>query len=188
MARSFPKTNRLGGEQVNGDDNRRLFSALYEELCSLAAQRLAQDRSGHTMEVQALVHELFLRFAQRKGLRWENQRHFLATSSKAMRQILIERVRRLRCLRRGGDQQFLGLDGMDIVDDPSEPDLLLRINEALDKLAAVDALKADLVKLRFFGGLTEAEVGRSLGLAERTVRWHWAFAKAWLREEIARPH
>lgn len=187
MARSLSKLNYFCLEPVGSDETGRLFSSTYELLCSMAARRVAHHHLGPVMEAKALVHEAFLRFAHKKDLQWKNRSHFFATAAEAMRQILIEHARRQNSLRRAGNLQPMQLDEFQIAG-KTDSDLLMRMNEALERLAAVDPLKAELVKLRFFTGLKLVEIGGVLGLAERTVKWHWALARAWLRVEFSRLH
>ncbi len=159
---------------------------LYDELRLLAAQMIARKPPGQTLQATALVHEAFLRLAGKKDQKWDKPAHFYAAAAEAMRRVLIDKARRRNSLRRGRGQVCLNLDDVQIaVDTP--PDHLLALDEALSKLAVEDPLKAELVKLRFFVGLSVEEAGSILGISERSVKRHWAFARAWLSQELTEP-
>ena len=158
---------------------------VYEELRHLATRMMARKAPGQTLQATALVHEAFLRLSRRQLGQWESLAHFYSAAAEAMRRILIEQARRKNSQRRGGGQPRLNLDNVQVaLDTPA--DHLLAMDEALEKLAAADPAKAELVKLRFFIGLTIVEAGKLLGLSERTVKRHWAFARAWLYEELTK--
>ncbi len=161
----------------------QLLPLVYTELRKLAAFRMANEAPGQTLQPTALVHEAWLRLAGAENQRWENRAHFFAAAAEAMRRILIEKARRRQRLRHGGGQERVDLDEVEIVS-PESDEQLLQVHEALDKLAAEDQVKADVVKLRFFVGLTDREVAAALGLSERTVERHWAYAKPWLFRQI----
>jgi RNA polymerase sigma factor (TIGR02999 family) len=163
-----------------------LLPGMYEELRHLAGQMMAHKTSGQTLQATALVHEAFLRLSRGETQPWQSPAHFYSAAAEAMRRILIEQARRKGSLRRGGGQQRLCLDDVQLAMDTPADDLLA-IDEALDKLAAEDPAKAELVKLRFFAGLTVAEAGKLLGMSERSVKRHWAFARAWLYQELTEP-
>ena len=156
-----------------------LLPLVYEELRKLAAHKMANEAAGHTLQPTALVHEAWLRLVGNQGQRWENRAHFFGAAAEAMRRILIEKARRRQRARHGGGQERVDLDELAIVA-PESDERLLQVHEALDQLAAEDKVKADVVKLRFFVGLTDHEVAEALGLSERTVERHWAYAKPWL--------
>ena len=156
-----------------------LLPLVYEELRKLAAHKMANEAAGHTLQPTALVHEAWLRLVGNQGQRWENHAHFFGAAAEAMRRILIEKARRRQRARHGGGQERVDLDELAIVA-PESDERLLQVQEALDQLAAEDKVKADVVKLRFFVGLTDHEVAEALGLSERTVERHWAYAKPWL--------
>jgi len=163
-----------------------LLPVVYEELRHLAGQMMARRAPGQTLQATALVHEAFLRLSRAQDSQWQSPGHFYCAAAEAMRRILIEQARRKGSLRRGGGQQRLHLDEVQLaLDTPA--DHLLAMDEALKKLAAEDPLKAELVKLRFFAGLSVAEAGKLLGISERTVKRHWAFARAWLYQELTEP-
>ena len=158
---------------------------MYDELRQLAASKLAREAPGQTLQPTALVHEAWLRLARGDAHTWQGRMHFFATAAEAMRHILIDRARYKRAVRHGGGQQRVGLDNLDIAA-PAEDDELLAVHEALDRLAAVDPQKAELVKLKYFVGLTTQQAAEVLGLSEPTAKRHWAYARAWLYREIRR--
>ncbi len=162
-----------------------LLPLVYEELRKLAAQKLAHEAPGQTLQATALVHEAWLRLGGDEQPEWQNRAHFFAAAAEAMRRILIDNARRKRALRHGGGAERVDLDGLDLaagVDDEQ----LLALHEALDRLTAHDAIKAELVKLRFFAGLTNEQAANVMGCSEPTVKRHWAYARAWLYREINR--
>jgi RNA polymerase sigma factor (TIGR02999 family) len=168
-----------------GDPNaaEELLPLVYDELRKLAARRMAGEDPGQTLQATALVHEAWLRLGGDDQPSWRNRAHFFAAAAEAMRRILIDNARHKNYLRHGGGAERVNLDGLDLaasVDDEQ----LLALNEALDHLAAHDATKAQVVKLRFFAGLTNEQVARVLGVSEPTVKRHWAYARAWLFREI----
>jgi RNA polymerase sigma factor (TIGR02999 family) len=163
-----------------------LLPAVYEELRHLAGYMMARRAPGQTLQATALVHEAFLRLSRAGNRQWDNPGHYYSAAAEAMRRVLIEEARRKASLRRGGGQQRLSLDDVQLAME-TPPDHLLALDEALKKFEAEDPVNAELVKLRFFAGLTEAEAGKVLGMSERTVKRHWAFARAWLYQELAEP-
>jgi RNA polymerase sigma factor (TIGR02999 family) len=158
---------------------------VYDELRQLAAQKMAREAPGQTLQATALVHEAWLRLGGDRQPAWENRAHFFAAAAEAMRRILIDRARRAHALRRGGGARPISLDTLELAAE-ADDDQLLAVHEALEALAAHDAAKAELVKLRFFAGLTIEEAGRVLGLSEATAKRQWAYARAWLFREINR--
>ena len=167
----------LGAEQ--------LLPLVYHELRALAARRLAGEKPGQTLQATALVHEAYLRLiAAGDERRWENRGHFFAAAAEAMRRILVENARRRRSQKRGGGRDRLGLDPAALVA-PEPEAVLLALDEALERLAALDPPKAELVKLRHFAGLTLPQAAEVLGISTATASRHWAFARAWLRREVA---
>jgi RNA polymerase sigma factor (TIGR02999 family) len=169
----------------NGDPTAadQLLPLVYDELRRLAAAKIAQEKPGQTLQPTALVHEAWLRLVGSENQLWENRAHFFAAAAEAMRRILIEKARRRQRLRHGGGQERVDLDEIATIA-PESDERLLQVHEALDQLAAEDKVKADVVKLRFFVGLTDREVADALGLSERTVERHWAYAKPWLFRQI----
>ncbi len=175
-------------EQVRRGDERaadRLLAAVYDELRRLAASKLAHERPGQTLQATALVHEAYLRLLGDQPASWDNRGHFFAAAAEAMRRILVEAARRKSRLKRGGDRQRVAFDEADSVTLPDSIDLVA-LDEALEKLAGVDRVKAELVKLRYFTGLTVVEAGEVLGISRATADRYWAFARAWLYHEISK--
>jgi RNA polymerase sigma factor (TIGR02999 family) len=163
-----------------------LLPLVYRELRQLASQRLAQEKPGQTLQATALVHEAYLRLVgEQDTQRWDGRGHFFAAAAEAMRRILVNRARDKQRLKRGGGQQRIDLDLAEIaVDTPN--DEVLALDEALDKLSKEDADCAELVKLRFFAGLTQEESAQALNISRRTADRHWAYARAWLFHELRR--
>jgi RNA polymerase sigma factor (TIGR02999 family) len=160
-----------------------LLGLLYQELRLLAARKLARENAGQTLQATALVHEAWLRLGGDQQPAWKNRAHFFASAAEAMRRILVDNARRKKAERHGGKVERVALEGLDIpvaVNDEQ----LLALNEALDRLAAHDSTKADLVKLKFFAGLTTEEAAKVMDVSEPTAKRHWAYARAWLFREI----
>ncbi len=162
-----------------------LLPLVYDELRKLAASKLAEEAPGQTLQPTALVHEAWLRLGGASDATFANRAHFFAAAAEAMRRILVENARRKQRVKHGGGRQRVELDTLDVAIS-SDADHLLAVDEALDKLAAQDALAANLIKLRFFAGLPNVEAARLLGLPERTAKRTWAYARAWLYEELKR--
>lgn len=164
-----------------------LFSLIYEDLRKLAGQHLAWERSGHTLQATALVHEVYLRLfgfpSAGSKLPWKNRRHFFATAAEAMRRILVEAARRKGRHRRGGGRARVPLEP-DRIAEPEVAEELLALDEALTALAAAEPQIAALVTLRYFGGLTLKEAAAALETPPRTADAHWAYARAWLLAEM----
>jgi RNA polymerase sigma factor (TIGR02999 family) len=158
---------------------------VYEELRRLAAQKMAREAPGQTLQATALVHEAWLRLGGGQQPAWENHAHFFAAAAEAMRRILIDRARRKKAARHGGNAPRVSLDDLELAAE-ADDEPLLAVHEALDKLAVHDPAKAQLVKLRFFAGLTMEQAARVLGFSETTAKRHWAYARAWLYREINR--
>jgi RNA polymerase sigma factor (TIGR02999 family) len=172
-------------EQGDPHAAEQLLPLVYEELRRLAAQKLAQEKPGQTLQATALVHEAYLRLVDvKQEPYWDNRRHFFAAAAEAMRRILVEQARRKRSRKHGG-----GLVRKDLGDvAAAAPELgedLLVLDEALDRLAAKDPTKAELVKLRHFVGLTIEEAAKALGISTTTANRYWAYARAWLHQAIA---
>jgi RNA polymerase sigma factor (TIGR02999 family) len=170
-----------------GDPNAasQLLPLVYKELRKLAAQRLAQEKPGQTLEATALVHEAYLRLVGGDNAQaWNSRGHFFAAAAEAMRRILVEQARRKRRLKRGGSRARLDLDDVEItIDGPSDD--VVTLDNALTSLAAKHPEKAELVKLRYFAGLTVSEAARVLGISTSTADRHWTYARAWLYREVA---
>src|SRR2546425_5710899 len=157
-----------------------LLPLVYEELRKLAAQRLAQEKPGQTLQATALVHEAYLRLVgAQQGQRWDSRGHFFAAAAEAMRRILLNRARDKKRAKRGGECRRVDLDQIEIALDTSD-EQLIALDEALTQLAVEDPNAARLVNLRFFAGLTLKDAAASLGLAPRTAERQWAYARAWL--------
>ena len=159
-----------------------LLPLVYEELRRLAAQKLCHERPGQTLQATALVHEAWLRLVEEQ-YRYRSPRHFFLAAAEAMRRILVENARRKKLPKHGGGLQRVDADHLDLAC-PLPDDQLLAVDEALDRLAAVNPRAADVVKLRFFAGLTEAQVAEHQGVSVATVERTWAFARTWLFNEI----
>jgi RNA polymerase sigma factor (TIGR02999 family) len=159
-----------------------LLPLIYQDLRRLAKARMAAQPPGHTLQPTALVHEAWLRVSAEKHL-WESRGHFFAAAAEAMRRILVDQARRKQRLKRGGPQERLDIDEIDLAME-SPPEELLRVNDALDQLAAQDPIKAELIKLRFFVGLGICEAAEILGISPTTAKRHWTFARAWLYDEL----
>jgi RNA polymerase sigma factor (TIGR02999 family) len=160
-----------------------LLPLVYDELRRLAAARLATEAPGHTLQATALVHEAYLRLmGPNRGL-WGGRGHFFAAAAEAMRRILIDRARAKRGPKRGGDRKRLSLEAADLTVE-AVPDEVIDLDAALSKLAREDSVKAELVKLRFFGGMGMEEAARFLGISPTTADRYWAYARAWLYHEM----
>jgi len=163
----------------------QLLPLVYDELRQLATQKLAQEKPGQTLQATALVHEAYLRLVDvEQAQQWNSRGHFFAAAAEAMRRILIDNARRRHSQRRGGAAERRSLDGLAAAV-PASDDEMLAVNEALERLQKVDPSKAELVKLRYFGGLTVPEAALALGISVTTANRYWAYARAWLHEELA---
>jgi RNA polymerase sigma factor (TIGR02999 family) len=162
-----------------------LFPLVYQELRQLAAQRMSKESPAQTLQATALVHEAYLRLVGAEEQNWSSRHHFFAAAAEAMRRILIENARRKKRLRHGGDRRKIDLDEASMaVVGPSDD--LIALDEALEKLSSEDKVSADLVKLRFFAGLTMEQAANILGLPRRTADRNWAYARAWLNREVSK--
>ena len=162
-----------------------LLPLVYEELRKLAAAKMAQEAPGQTLQPTALVHEAWLRLAGSETQQWNGRGHFFAAAAEAMRRILVENARRKQRVKHGGELQRVDMTTLDVAI-LSDDGHLLAVDEALEKLAAIDPLGAQLIKLRFFAGLPNVEAARLLEIPERTAKRTWAYARAWLYEELKR--
>ena len=162
----------------------QLLPLVYDELRRLAAEKMAQERPGQTLQATALVHEAYLRLVgAEQAQHWEGRGHFFAAAAEAMRRILINRARDKGRQKRGGGWRRLELDRLAVADEASEEETLA-VDEALQRLEQHNQPCADLVKLRFFAGLTMKEAAAALGIAPRTAQRYWAFARAWLYDAL----
>jgi len=171
---------------VEGGDRgaaEQLLVLVYDELRRLAASRLAQEAPGQTLQPTALVHEAWLRLVGDQNPSFKDRTHFFRASAEVMRRILIDRARRKKTQRHGGGYQRVDFEDFNLVA-PSADDQLLAMSEALDKLALEHPVQAELVKLRYFAGLTNEEVSEALGISVSTAKNYWTFARAWLLNEI----
>ena len=163
----------------------RLLPLVYDELRRLAAQKLAHEKPGQTLQATALVHEAYLRLVGGDPAKpWNGRGHFFAAAAEAMRRILVENARRRRSLKRGGGHVRHDLDDLQLAA-PEPAEDLLALDDALNRLAAVDPVKAELVKLRYFAGMTIEEAADALGVSSATAKRYWAYARAWLYEAVA---
>jgi RNA polymerase sigma factor (TIGR02999 family) len=160
-----------------------LLPLVYEELRKLAASKMANEAAGNTLQPTALVHEAWLRLVGNDNPKFAGRAHFFAAAAEAMRRILIDRARRKYALRHGGGQERVDIQQIDLAS-PGADDQLLAVNDALDKLAALDPTEAELVKLRYFVGLTTEEAASLLDISPRTAGNYWAHARTWLYHEI----
>jgi RNA polymerase sigma factor (TIGR02999 family) len=173
-------------EQGDPHAAEQLLPLVYEELRKLAAQRLAQEKPGQTLQPTSLVHEAYLRLVDvETAQRWNTRGHFFAAAAEAMRRILIERARHKGRLRHGGGRRRMDLLDVEVAA-PNDDEQILHLDESLARLALARPQAAELVKLRFFAGLTLEEIAPLLSLSPRTARRLWAFARAWLRRDIER--
>jgi RNA polymerase sigma factor (TIGR02999 family) len=160
------------------------FPLVYDELRRLAHRQLRREQAGHTLNTTALVHEAYMRVADQRQAAWQSRDQFLAVAAMAMRRILVDHARRRGAAKRGSGATPVPLDRAGQLPIAERPDLIVALDEALDRLARVDSRQAKLVEYRFFAGLTEEETARLLGVGVRTARRDWARARIWLSREI----
>jgi RNA polymerase sigma factor (TIGR02999 family) len=185
------QVTRILGAIEQGDPHaaEQLLPLVYAELRKLAAQKMAQEKPGQTLQATALVHEAYLRLVVSAGRKspapqgWDSRSHFFAAAAEAMRRILVESARKKKQRKRGGDRKRVDLDDANLVSSTSPQDLLM-MDEAISKLAQEDEQAAELVKLRYFAGLSIEEAAETLGLARSSAYEHWAYARAWLYDEL----
>jgi RNA polymerase sigma factor (TIGR02999 family) len=187
MMAAMSDVTRILEQIERGDPHaaQELLPLVYDELRKLAAQKMVQEGPGQTLQATALVHEAYLRLVGTEGRGWNSRGHFFAAAAEAMRRILIERARRMHAARRGGGQNRLDLDPAELAA-PERSDDLLALDEALEQLAIKDARKAELVKLRYFAGLTMEQAAEALGISTATAHRDWNYARAWLHRSITR--
>ena len=161
-----------------------LLPIVYEELRRLAAQKMAREAAGHTLQPTSLVHEAWLRLGGSDAPTFQNRAHFFGAAAEAMRRILIEHARRRLAAKRGAGVEVVGLEGLELTSPFKEDEQLLAVNESLEKLAVLDSRKAELVKLRYFVGLNFEETAAALGIAVPTAKQWWAYARSWLAVEM----
>ncbi len=160
-----------------------LLELVYEDLRRLAISKIAQEAPGQTLQPTALVHEAWLRLMGGKNPRFENRAHFFSAAAEAMRRILIDRARRKLALRHGGNQERVELDGQELAA-PGTEEQIVAVHEVLDQLARHYPLQAEVVKLRYFVGMTNEEAAEVLGVSVATVKNYWTFARTWIYQEI----
>jgi RNA polymerase sigma factor (TIGR02999 family) len=170
-------------EQGDPSAAEQLLPLVYDELRKLAASKMAHENPGQTLQATALVHEAFLRLVRDEARKWDSRGHFFAAAAEAMRRILINRARDKGRIKRGGDRQQVDWDKIDIAAETSADDLLA-VDDALERLAQENPQCAEVVKLRFYAGLTMDDAGASLGISSRTAKRHWAYARAWLFDAL----
>ncbi|HEY4417711.1 MAG TPA: sigma-70 family RNA polymerase sigma factor [Verrucomicrobiae bacterium] len=170
----------------NGDakSSEQLLSIVYHELRRLAAFKMSQQAAGQTLQATALVHEAWLRLVGGEQVSFKNRNHFFSAAAEAMRHILIDRARRKKTQRHGGDLERVNSDDFDLAA-PGPDNQLLAVNEALDKFAVQYAAQAEVVKLKYFAGMTNEEAAQLLGISVSTVKNYWNFSRAWLFKEVA---
>jgi RNA polymerase sigma factor (TIGR02999 family) len=174
-------------EQGDPHAAEQLLPLVYDELRRLAAEKMAQEKPGQTLQATALVHEAYLRLVDaEKAQHWDSRGHFFAAAAEAMRRILVEKARYKKRVRHGGSCQRLDLEELEVADeDPA--DAILALDEALARLAQEEAAVAEVVKLRYFAGLTIEQTAAALKISVRTANRYWAYAKAWLYQQISQP-
>ena len=164
----------------------KLLPLVYDELRKLAAQKLAQEKPGQTLQATALVHEAYLRLVEvEQPQEWNSRGHFFAAAAEAMRRILIESARSKKREKRGGDWQRVDFEKLDVISSIT-PDQLVALDDALERLSALDAVAGELVKLRYFAGLPLDQAAGAVGVSIATAYRHWAYARAWLRGELSK--
>jgi RNA polymerase sigma factor (TIGR02999 family) len=161
----------------------QLLPLVYDELRKLAAARLGQEKPGQTLQATALVHDAYVRLVDGQAQHWNSRGHFFIAAAEAMRRILIENARRKKRLRHGGGRTRLDLDNLDVADEAAS-EVLLDLDQALVRLAAEEAEVAQVVKLRYFSGLTIEQSAQALGISVRTANRHWTYARAWLFQQL----
>ena len=163
----------------------QLFADVYTELRALAVRYLHRERKNHTLQPTALVHEAYLKLVGQTRVDWQGRAHFLAIAAKAMRQILVDHARRHGAAKRGGDRHRIALDDNLVIESNRDVDVLA-LEDALTKLTKLDPRQAQMIELRFFGGLSIEEVAKVMGISKRSVEREWTMVRAWLRRELSR--
>lgn len=187
-AEAMNEVTRLLDAMDKGDRHAaaRLLPEVYEELRKLAAARMAREAPGQTLQPTALVHEAWMRVSGEERRPFAGRAEFFAAAAESMRRILVDKARRRRTARHGGGMERVDINDIDIAA-PGSDDELLAVHEVLDQLAAADASKAELVKLRYFAGLTITEAAATMGISEPTAKRWWTYARAWLFEALTKP-
>lgn len=181
------KITRTVNEIAAGDSSavERLFPLVYDAFHEIAARYLKSEKPGHTLSPTALVHEAYLRLVDQDQANWQGRTHFFAVGAQVMRRILVDHARRKHRVKRGGHRHRISLEE-NVALSPERDEDLIAVDEALGKLAQTDPRQAAIVELRFFGGLSVAEVAEVLGVSKRTVEGEWTMVRAWLRRELSR--
>jgi RNA polymerase sigma factor (TIGR02999 family) len=182
------EVTRIFDEIEHGDPQAadRLLPLVYQELRKLAASKMAHEAPGQTLQPTALVHEAWLRLGGSEAHLWDSRAHFFAAAAEAMRRILIDNARRRKALRHGGGQARVDVQEIEIAA-PADDEQLLAIDETLERFSVFDPQKAELVKLRYFIGMTIEEAARALRISEATAKRWWEYARAWLYAEMGKP-
>jgi RNA polymerase sigma factor (TIGR02999 family) len=170
-------------EQGDSGAAEKLLPLVYEELRLLAAQKMAQEKPGQTLQATALVHEAYIRLVEAKDQSWNSRGHFFKAAAEAMRRILVEIARQKQAQKRGGDQQRLHFEGVEMVT-RTTPEEIVMIDDAITRLAGEDMQAAEIVKLRLFAGLSVEEAAEATGISRATAYRQWTYARAWLRSEV----
>jgi RNA polymerase sigma factor (TIGR02999 family) len=186
MGPSEADVTKLLSELAQGSQSAadKLVPLVYDELKRLARSYMRRERPDHTLQTTALVHEAFLKLAQQKSPRWQGRAHFYGIAARLMRQVLIDHARGHMRDKRGGEKVTLPLDEA-LAFSPEQSEELVKLDEALDRLAKIDARQSRIVELRFFAGMTVEETAEFLGISPKTVKRDWAVAKAWLHAEVS---
>ena len=187
MTSSSSNVTQMLRDWSNGDREvvDKLIPVVYEELRRQAARYLRRERPGHTLQTTALIHEAYIRLIDQKNVRWQNRAHFFAIAAQLMRRILVDHARSRQAAKRGGSDIKLPLEEAMIASEGREVDLVA-LDEALERLAAIDPQQSRVVELKFFSGMTVEETAEVLDVSPRTVKRDWNVAKAWLRREISK--
>ena len=173
-------------EQGDPQATEKLLPLVYEELRLLATQKMSQEKPGQTLQATALVHEAYLRLVAMENQSWDSRGHFFKAAAEAMRRILIEIARRKKSSKYGGDHNKIDLnEAVLVVGDRISSDTMIALDEALEKLSIKDKMKADVVKLRYFAGLTSEQAARILKISPTTAKRYWIYSRAWLLREIS---
>lgn len=170
-------------EQGDAKAAEKLLPLVYQELRRLAAQKMSQEQPGQTLQATALVHEAYIRLVEGQDQSWNSRGHFFKAAAEAMRRILVEKARRKQRLRHGGQHHRVDMEKVDCAVDPPS-DELLALDDAIAKLSEQEPLKANLVKLRYFAGLTSEQAAEAMNISKATADRYWAYARAWLLNEI----
>jgi RNA polymerase sigma-70 factor, ECF subfamily len=186
-ARPSPQITQLLAHLSDGDEAAaaKLMPLVYDELRSLAARHLRSERPNHTLQPTALVHEAYLKLIDQTRVDWQGRTHFFAVGAKIIRRILVDHARQHKRFKRGGGAARVTLDDA-VALAPQREEQILALDEAMEKLAKLDARQAQVVEMRFFGGLSVKEVAAQLGVSTRTVEGDWTMARAWLLRELSR--